>query len=378
MKANDSHKNMPMTLLEDLLKHYLSFRSDIRDHVLTSQEQTDYIAWMAQSYGQTPDMTVSKLPIPPISPYLSGLADRLLTDPTDAQARSLLFGNPEKQQEEQQFFAGHDISIGRILRYMPPHWYANDYFEIYYAVSGTCRIYFPDETIELKPGSVLVAAPSVLHANSCLSDDSILVYYMVRSSTFDQVFWNQLPPDSLMATFFRQALSGEHPASYLHFETREDEDIYHLLRQIQREYDQSESYRSQMLNTLMSTFFILLLRRYEGTVRLPRTKDFYWKHEFSAILSHIQTHYSTVSQTELAERFHYSPRQISRIVQRCTGMTYNQLIRKLRMEKAALLLRQQNTSIEAISATVGYSTLSSFYRAFTEHYGCTPAEYAKE
>ena len=85
-------------------------------------------------------------------------------------------------------------------------------------------------------------------------------------------------------------------------------------------------YQSQLLNALMSTFFILLLRRYEGTARLPRTEDFFWKHEFSAILSYIQANYATVTQAELAQQFHYSERQISRIVQSCMGMTYNQLI----------------------------------------------------
>lgn len=124
----------------------------------------------------------------------------------------------------------------------------------------------------------------------------------------------------------------------------------------------------------MSTFFVLLLRRYEGTARLPRTEDFFWKHEFSAILSHIQANYATVTQAELAQQFHYSERQISRIVQDCMGMTYNQLILNLRMEKAAALLRQK-VFIEAISNAVGYSTVSSFYRAFTRYYECTPVEF---
>lgn len=128
----------------------------------------------------------------------------------------------------------------------------------------------------------------------------------------------------------------------------------------------------------MSTFFILLLRRYEGTVRLPRTEDFFWKHQFSAILSHIQTHYADITLTELAKRFHYSEKQISRIVHSCMGISYHQLILKLRMEKAASLLKQQSASVEAIASAVGYSTVSSFYRAFTKYYGTTPIAYTQQ
>ena len=120
------------------------------------------------------------------------------------------------------------------------------------------------------------------------------------------------------------------------------------------------------------------LRRYEGTARLPRTEDFFWKHQFSAILSHIQTHYADITLTELAKRFHYSEKQISRIVHSCMGISYHQLILKLRMEKAAALIKQQSASVEAIASAVGYSTVGSFYRAITKYYGTTPIAYTQQ
>ena len=138
------------------------------------------------------------------------------------------------------------------------------------------------------------------------------------------------------------------------------------------------SYRPQMMNALMSEFFILLLRRYEGTVRLPRSEDFYWKHEYSAILSYIQAHYATVKLPELSERFHYSEKQIRRIVQNSTGMSFGQLLTRLRMERAAVLLKRGNIPIEKIAYAVGYTTLSGFYRTFSLYFHCTPKQYIEE
>lgn len=368
--------SLPMTILEEMLKDCLAQRPDVRDHILTSDDLTEYIRWMAKTHDRPANISIVDIPLRHSGSRMAEIADKMLDNPTDDQMLSLLSSGYSKQSEERYILAGHDISVGRMLRYMPSHWHTNSYFEIYYAFSGNCPIHFKDEIITLKQGTVLIVAPSAAHASPCFSDDSVLVYYMVRSSTFDQVFWNQIPSDSLMATFFRQALSGQHPSSYLHFETGGDEDIHRLLLQIYHEYYLDNPYQSQLLNALMSTFFILLLRRYEGTARLPRTEDFFWKHEFSAILSHIQANYATVTQAELAQQFHYSERQISRIVQSCMGMTYNQLILKLRMEKAAALLRQK-VSIEAVSNAVGYSTVSSFYRAFIRYYDCKPAEYHK-
>ena len=60
------------------------------------------------------------------------------------------------------------------------------------------------------------------------------------------------------------------------------------------------------------------------------------------------------------------------------GISYNRLILKLRMEKAASLLRQNHASVDAIASAVGYSTVSSFYRAFTKYFGCTPGNYVKK
>ena len=134
----------------------------------------------------------------------------------------------------------------------------------------------------------------------------------------------------------------------------------------------------QLLNSLMTTFFILLLRRYEGTARLPRSEGFFWKHEFSAILTHIQNHYADVKISDLTELFHYSERQITRIVQRCTGLTFSALVGKLRMENAAALLSGTDLPVEAISERTGYANLSSFYRSFTRFYGKTPADYRRQ
>lgn len=363
---------LPMTQLEEMLKKCLSLRPELKDHVLTSGELSDYITWLVENFGKRMDWSSKNIPILVGNSDLVALADRIMGDPADAQALSTIVSGFERQSEERYILSDHDISVARMLRYMPSHWHTNTYFDMYYVFSGCCPIHFPDETIVLKPGSVLIVAPSVVHASPCYSDDCVLMYYNIRSSTFDQVFWNQLPADNLMSSFFRQALGGQLSTSYLHFESSDDVDIKHILFQIYQEHQQEEQYRSQMINALMSTFFILLLRRYAGTARLPRTDEFYWKHEFSAILNFIQTYFATASIEDVADHFHYSRRQISRIIQNCMGMSYSDLILKLRMEKAAKLILQKNISIDAVAATVGYSTLSSFYRAFTKYYGCTP------
>ena len=72
------------------------------------------------------------------------------------------------------------------------------------------------------------------------------------------------------------------------------------------------------------------------------------------------------------QAFHYSSRQISRVVKNCLNLTYAQLVLKLKMERAAELLKQSDASIAAIGRSLGYSDNSSFYHAFTRYYAKTP------
>lgn len=368
-----------MTQMEMMLKYYLFQRPDIEKKILTSHELSEYLVWMAKEYGDNSEnrYTLGNIPVQIADPLHRNLAERVMNDPTDLQAVSLLVSSYEKQHEDQHILANHDITVGRMLRYMPAQWHAADHFMVYYAQSGQTAVHLEEETIVLKQGAVLILAPNVAHANLCFEDDSIVWYFLVRASTFDRVFWNQLSQSSLLSHFFRQALSGEVGTAYLYFDTFADSEIIWLVRKITEEFNQSNIYRAQMLNTMMSAFFILLLRKYEGTARLPRTEDFFWKHEFSAIFSYIQSHFANATISEIADHFHYSKRQISRIIQKYIGMSYAQLILKLKMDEAAAMLRQGNISIAQISNTVGYAEVSSFYRAFTKYYHKTPLEYAR-
>ena len=368
---------MHMSHLEQQLKSVWLQRPDVQGRILSSEGISAYIEWLVQRYGDYAEVSSAQLPVQPLSPKLAAIAQSLLSDPQDSNIAPRLSAGYGAQSEDFFFSEEQDIAVSRQLRYMPSHWHSNDYFEIYYTVSGNCPICFRDETIDTRPGTVIVVAPSVVHASPCEKDDCVLFYYLVRTSTFQEVFWNQLPAGSLMADFFRRALNGGNPTAYLHFETGADADVAHLLAQIYDEHEQRKNYKPQMLNALMSTFFILLLRRYESCVRLPRTKDFFWKHQYSAILSFIQSNYAALTLDELSSRFHYSQRQISRIVQECVGISYHELILKLRMERAAALLAHSSLSIDTIAQRVGYGTKSSFYRAFSAYHGQTPAEYKK-
>lgn len=70
-----------------------------------------------------------------------------------------------------------------------------------------------------------------------------------------------------------------------------------------------------------------------------------------------------------------SPFHLSRIFSREVGLTIPQYLRKLRMERAAELLRTGRYNVTEAATDVGYSSLSHFSKAFCETIGCCPVLY---
>jgi len=81
------------------------------------------------------------------------------------------------------------------------------------------------------------------------------------------------------------------------------------------------------------------------------------------------------SLEELGRRIGCSHFYLSRIFSGQTGQTITQYLRRLRMEKAAELLRSGEYNVTEAALEVGYSSPSHFSQAFHEAFGCCPGLY---
>lgn len=77
----------------------------------------------------------------------------------------------------------------------------------------------------------------------------------------------------------------------------------------------------------------------------------------------------------LAKEVQCSSFYLSRIFVQQTGTSIPRFLRVKRVEKAAELLRAGKMSVTEVAMAVGYSSISSFNKAFVEHFGCCPGLY---
>jgi transcriptional regulator GlxA family with amidase domain len=81
---------------------------------------------------------------------------------------------------------------------------------------------------------------------------------------------------------------------------------------------------------------------------------------------------------DLAEALGLSRRQLERRLMALAAETPAEMLRRIRLTRAAQLLKGGAGNVAEIAYAVGYRTPSHFSTAFRTAFGCSPSEYARE
>jgi len=85
----------------------------------------------------------------------------------------------------------------------------------------------------------------------------------------------------------------------------------------------------------------------------------------------------TITLADLAREACYSPWYAARIFRELTGHAPADYIRRLRLAKSALRLRDERVRILDVALEMGFQSVDGYQRAFLREFGCNPAQYAR-
>lgn len=85
-----------------------------------------------------------------------------------------------------------------------------------------------------------------------------------------------------------------------------------------------------------------------------------------------------INVTFLAEQVHMSYSSFSRKMKALTGMTVNELVRKIKMQHAEQLLLSRKYTVSEVVFLVGYNSMAYFREAFKSEFGVLPSNYLKD
>lgn len=84
-----------------------------------------------------------------------------------------------------------------------------------------------------------------------------------------------------------------------------------------------------------------------------------------------------INLAQLSQASLYSPWHSYRIFREHTGLTVAEYIRRLRLSKSAVRLKDGENRVTDIAFSLGFGSVDGYQRAFKREFGCNPAEYAK-
>ena len=96
------------------------------------------------------------------------------------------------------------------------------------------------------------------------------------------------------------------------------------------------------------------------------------------IMNYVQANYIDITLDDLAEKFFLSKPYLSKYIKEKSGITFGDLVKKIRMKKAKALLKSSNMTVENIAMSVGYQNVEHFNRLFKKAYNMTPMQFRNQ
>lgn len=132
--------------------------------------------------------------------------------------------------------------------------------------------------------------------------------------------------------------------------------------------------RSKLIEKIKNTSNLIDKAEILATSLSELDSEFIQKFE-TIVNQHIEN--DTLNVNFIAEKMNMSHSTLYRKVKAVSGMTVNELIRKIRVQKAEKLLLTGKYTISSVSMMVGFNSNAYFRQCFKEEYGLSPGKYLK-
>lgn len=84
-----------------------------------------------------------------------------------------------------------------------------------------------------------------------------------------------------------------------------------------------------------------------------------------------------ITLNSMAEKYHFSPAYLSRMIKKETGYSFSDLLNSMRLAEAAWLLKEDKVKIGMVCEKAGFRDSRYFSQVFKKAFGCCPGEFRK-
>lgn len=250
-------------------------------------------------------------------------------------------------------------------------------YELLYLKEGHLSVTVEDRMYEGIPGDIFLFKPRQRHSILMLGETPVRQPH-IHFDLFEAADSREIPvsfkmshdmqPDEL--NWFRPDLLSANPWFLPnHIRLRQPERFELMLFELIEEYQTQSPVYEISCKGLLISLLIYLIRQHGWNTELARP-------DMQAVRRYlIQNANREVLLDELAEHFNISKYHLVRSYSKQFQISPIDYHRQVRLDKAKLLLRFSNTSIQQIAEQLQFGSIHAFSRAFKSAEGISPSQY---
>lgn len=261
-------------------------------------------------------------------------------------------------------------------KHIHEQFHRQDFFFLNFAMKGDYRALssrYGQETV-IHEGDCYIGQPYsgyALRSNS--QTDIVITGVLIKKKVFFNEYLAPLSADRMLLAFFLNPQINRYSDEYVHLKLAFTSPIWDLLNLMLVEYADKKEDTQKILKPMIFSLMMLLAREYGRQNAQGPAMDV-----TDEMVRWIDSHLDGVTLSDLSAHFGYHPNYISSMLHTKTGRTFSEILLTLRMQRAALLMKNTDLSLEKISDMIGYHDTSNFYKAFRSYYGVSPRSWQND
>lgn len=291
--------------------------------------------------------------------------DKKLLDAIREENNDFLLRITDSDQEYVDYLKESSIRIwlNKETTSFTRHWHYS--VEIIVAIENTYTVHVKDTEYVLNPGDIMIIPAGELHELVAPESGSRLV------CLFDYEVISQLSGFAKLSPFISQPMC---------IRRNDTSPLYNrsisLIKQIAREYAEQNPFFELVIYTRLISLFVIIGRSDSEDESLIDSKQSKLNKRLSIAFEYIDSHYTEdLSLDKVASIAGFSKFHFTRMFKECSGQNFHEYLSFKRVQASETLLLKPNYSITEVAFGAGFSSLSTFNRAFKAVNKCSPTEY---
>ncbi len=267
-----------------------------------------------------------------------------------------------------------DILLQRHPRGWPGLPHRHDFIELMYVYSGHIDQTVDGEGMVLEAGDFCLLNTRALHSFKAPGNTDILVSIGLERKMFDALFVPYIGGVSGASRLAADRFDcGCCSGNAVFFHPKKDSWTSLTMQRLLFEY-----YAAPQRNPFVVRMLVLLLI-HDLLSCLPAletngSSGYRNEERLRDVLLYIGSDPAKANVKTAAAKLRVTPSHLSRLVSRCTGMSFTELVRRQRFLEAKELLQETDYPVETILSMIGYSNRTYFYKQFRKRFYLTPGE----